>query len=70
LAERTVQVVEDSINGKPLPEDIQPLTISLDRRSWRLSLLDANRDKVSWTSIRVSTVKQTVARLIPRYRWR
>jgi hypothetical protein len=65
-----VQVVEDSINGKPLPEDIQPLTISLGRRSWQLSWLDANREKVLWTSIRVSTVKRTVARLIPRYRWR
>ena len=24
---RTVQVVEDSINGRPLPEDIEPLTM-------------------------------------------
>jgi hypothetical protein len=52
---RTVQVVEDSIDGKPLPEDTAPLTISLDRKSWSLYLSDQNRKKVldqieKWTA--------------------
>ena len=38
---RTVQVVEDSIDGKPLPEDTQPLMIGLDRGSWQLLLSEA-----------------------------
>lgn len=60
----TVQVVEDSINGGPLPEDIEPLTISLGRRSWQLFLSDANREKILCISILASTAKQTAARWV------
>ena len=68
---RTVQVVEDSIDGKPLPEDTQPLMISLGRRSWQLFLSDANREKVLATSIPASTAKLTAARSArqSRVRW-
>jgi hypothetical protein len=62
---RTVQVVEDSIDGKPLPEDPQPLMISLGRLSWQLFLSDANREKVLWTSIPASTAKLTAREVSP-----
>jgi nucleoid-associated protein Lsr2 len=43
---RQVTVIEDSIDGKPLDPETQPLTISVDRKSWKLYLSDANREKV------------------------
>lgn len=43
---RPVLQVTDSLDGKPLPEDTEPLTISVGRKSWKLYLSDASRQKV------------------------
>lgn len=42
---RTVQIITDSLDGKDLPEDTKPITVSLGRKSWDLYLSDANLEK-------------------------
>lgn len=46
MPKRTIEVVEDSLDGKPLDSSVEPLRLTVDRKTWELWLSDSNRQKV------------------------
>lgn len=59
-------IVEDSFDGKDLPEDTQPITVTVGRKSWDLYLSDANAGKFydqleKWTKNEPEKAAETFA---------
>lgn len=63
---KTITEVIDDFDGKPLPEDTQPIHLAFDGKQWEIYLSDANAEKLRTTLAEYTDNAQRVYRHQPR----